>query len=128
LSIFFISLFQNRNDESNSNIKLSDFGLSTHLIYPAKKLLHQCGTPGYLSPEMLLKKGYDMKSDMYSAGCVLYTLYFLRNQRKIEFLGQDHLMIQQSGKFLKRIWKMIIVFQQTVGKILVFKVFSITID
>ena len=41
-------------------------------------LLHQVGTPYYLSPEICEDKPYDHKSDVWSLGCVLYELATLK--------------------------------------------------
>ncbi|KAL3835475.1 hypothetical protein ACJIZ3_010211 [Penstemon smallii] len=59
--------------DENGNLKVSDFGLSA---FPEQGLLHtQCGTPAYVAPEVLRKKGYDgNKSDIWSCGVVLYVL------------------------------------------------------
>lgn len=35
------------------------------------------GTINYVSPELLLDKGYSYKSDVWAIGCVLYELCFL---------------------------------------------------
>lgn len=40
--------------------------------------LLQIGTPYYLSPEICDDRPYDRKSDVWSAGCVLYELCTLR--------------------------------------------------
>lgn len=63
-------------DESG-NLKLSDFGLSA-LAESARQdgLLHTtCGTPAYVSPEVISRKGYDgAKADIWSCGVILYVL------------------------------------------------------
>ena len=33
-----------------------------------------CGSPAYLAPEMLKKKGATMKSDVYQVGIVVYEM------------------------------------------------------
>ncbi|XP_040872226.1 CBL-interacting serine/threonine-protein kinase 5 isoform X3 [Glycine max] len=63
--------------DEDENLKISDFGLSAlpeQLRYDG--LLHtQCGTPAYVAPEVLRKKGYDgSKADIWSCGVVLYVL------------------------------------------------------
>ncbi|XP_073307168.1 CBL-interacting serine/threonine-protein kinase 6-like [Primulina huaijiensis] len=59
------------------NLKVTDFGLSAfsdHLRQDG--LLHTtCGTPAYVSPEVIGKKGYDgAKADIWSCGVILFAL------------------------------------------------------
>lgn len=61
----------------NGNLKVSDFGLSA--LWDCRRqdgLLHTtCGTPAYVAPEVISKKGYDgAKADIWSCGVVLYVL------------------------------------------------------
>lgn len=63
--------------DENENLKVSDFGLSA-LPEQLRQdgLLHtQCGTPAYVAPEVVRKKGYNgFKADTWSCGIILYTL------------------------------------------------------
>lgn len=63
--------------DENENLKVTDFGLSA--ITESKwqdGLLHTtCGTPAYVAPEVILRKGYDgAKADIWSCGVVLFVL------------------------------------------------------
>ncbi|PRQ34748.1 putative protein kinase CAMK-CAMKL-CHK1 family [Rosa chinensis] len=63
--------------DENGNLKVSDFGLSavTGQIQPDGLLHTLCGTPAYVAPEILTKKGYDgAKVDIWSCGIILYVL------------------------------------------------------
>nr|QSH71628.1 CBL-interacting protein kinase [Hedychium coronarium] len=59
------------------DLKISDFGLSAlpeQLRHDG--LLHtQCGTPAYVAPEVLRRRGYDgAKADLWSCGVILFVL------------------------------------------------------
>lgn len=63
--------------DENDDLKVSDFGLSA--LSECKRqdgLLHTtCGTPAYVAPEVINRKGYDgVKADIWSCGVVLYVL------------------------------------------------------
>lgn len=62
-------------DEHNK-LKISDFGLSNLQPKDTKALLQTvCGTPNYVSPEVLKEKGYDgFKADAWSCGIVLFVM------------------------------------------------------
>lgn len=54
-------------------VKLSDFGLS-RLVNDGSQMSTMCGTPTYLAPEVLSKKQYDHKVDIWAMGVILYIL------------------------------------------------------
>nr|GLL34341.1 CBL-interacting serine/threonine-protein kinase 6 [Ipomoea trifida] len=63
--------------DEDGHLKVTDFGLSAfsdHLRQDG--MLHTtCGTPAYVAPEVIAKKGYDgAKVDIWSCGVILYVL------------------------------------------------------
>ncbi|KAE8676098.1 CBL-interacting protein kinase 5 [Hibiscus syriacus] len=63
--------------DEGGNLKVTDFGLSAfseHLKQDGL-LYTTCGTPAYVAPEVISKKGYDgSKADIWSCGVILYVL------------------------------------------------------
>jgi len=59
-------------DESDATIKIIDFG-TAEIFDTEHKLTVKSGTPFYIAPEVL-KKSYDAKCDVWSAGVLLYVL------------------------------------------------------
>lgn len=63
--------------DENENLKVSDFGLSALAESRHQDgLLHTtCGTPAYVAPEVINRKGYDgAAADIWSCGVVLFVL------------------------------------------------------
>jgi carbon catabolite-derepressing protein kinase len=63
--------------DENWDLKVTDFGLSAvaDQVQPDGLLHTLCGTPAYVAPEILAKKGYDgAKIDIWSCGIILYVL------------------------------------------------------
>ena len=59
---------------SDNNIKLADFGLAKEGINDYDLTKSFCGSPAYLSPEMLSRKGVGKSADIYGIGAVLYEM------------------------------------------------------
>jgi serine/threonine protein kinase len=65
-------LLRSKNDET---IKIADFGLAKITNSASQSLMTTaCGTPGYVSPEVLLGRGYSAAVDLWSVGVILYIL------------------------------------------------------
>jgi serine/threonine protein kinase len=60
-------------DANGETIKIADFGLSTVLSSETLET-GLCGTPGYLAPEILLRREYAPASDVWALGVLAYIL------------------------------------------------------
>lgn len=60
-------------------VKMGDFGIAKILDHTTQLSKTAIGTPYYLSPEICQGKAYNMKSDIWSLGCVLYELCSLQH-------------------------------------------------
>ena len=69
--------------KKNFQCKIGDMNVSK--VLKEKLLKTQIGTPYYASPEVWMNKPYSFKSDLWSAGCVIYEMCELRTP----FKGKD---------------------------------------
>lgn len=60
--------------DSNGHAKLSDFGWSSKLSHVDDRRRTFCGTPDYISPEMVDGKDYDNSIDIWCCGVMLYEM------------------------------------------------------
>ena len=58
----------------NMEVKIGDFGLATEVGHDGERKKTLCGTPNYIAPEVLGKEGHSYEVDVWSLGCILYTL------------------------------------------------------
>ena len=68
---------QNLLLDSQYNLKIADFGLSTIIQSDGDAMMKSAyiiGSKGYQAPELLLKKKYDLKCDIFSMGVILFVL------------------------------------------------------
>ena len=60
-------------DKENMIIKVTDFGFATYFEKDAKENL-VLGSPYYMAPEIIQKKGYDNKVDVWAIGIIVYEM------------------------------------------------------
>jgi calcium/calmodulin-dependent protein kinase I len=85
------------SEDNDSYIKLADFGFAAR-CHTAKSLTKQCGTPFFVSPEILMRQPYDQQSDMWSVGCIIFLLL----SGNLPFMGKSQKDLFRkivSGKF-----------------------------
>ena len=63
--------------DAEKNVKLGDFGLSRIMGDESVFAYTHVGTPYYMSPEQIQEQRYNEKSDIWSAGCVIYEMVSL---------------------------------------------------
>ena len=56
------------------HVKIGDFGLATEISFDGERKRTLCGTPNYIAPEILTKAGHSHEVDIWSTGCIMYTL------------------------------------------------------
>lgn len=60
------------SDNDDADVKIADFGFAT--VADGFSITSQCGTPGYIAPEILRAIPYGKPADMWSFGVILYIL------------------------------------------------------
>ena len=86
----------------DNHIKLADFGLAKEGVSDLQNTKSFVGSPAYLSPEMLSRKGVGKSADLYGIGAVLYEMMcgtppFYSNNINILFknISQNKLMLHE---------------------------------
>ena len=57
-----------------NQLKIIDFGLAVQLTDLSEERTTLCGTPNYISPEVLHTNPYGLSADLWSLGCIYYAL------------------------------------------------------
>ncbi|KAM3132787.1 hypothetical protein pb186bvf_015092 [Paramecium bursaria] len=79
---------------SKQNIKIIDFGLATILNDSKLHGYKQCGTPGYIAPEIYSSSKYNEKCDIFSLGIIMFELF--TKQHCIQ--GNDKITISRNNQ------------------------------
>uniref|UniRef100_A0A4X1UWP2 Serine/threonine-protein kinase PLK n=1 Tax=Sus scrofa TaxID=9823 RepID=A0A4X1UWP2_PIG len=86
------NLFLNEDLE----VKIGDFGLATKVEYDGERKKTLCGTPNYIAPEVLSKKGHSFEVDVWSIGCIMYTLLVGKPPFETSCLKETYLRIKKN--------------------------------
>ncbi|EFN69812.1 Serine/threonine-protein kinase polo, partial [Camponotus floridanus] len=81
------------NDELQ--VKIGDFGLATKLEHDGERKKTVCGTPNYIAPEVLTKVGHSYEADVWSIGCIMYTLLVGKPPFETSSLKETYSRIKQ---------------------------------
>ena len=80
------------------DIKLTDFGFA-RIIDKNEMINTLCGSPMYMAPEIINKRDYNIKSDLWSVGIIMYEMLYgcvpfnVNNFiEKIKKINQDHII------------------------------------
>ncbi|XP_063063370.1 serine/threonine-protein kinase PLK1-like [Engraulis encrasicolus] len=82
------------NDEMD--VKIGDFGLATRIEFDGERKKTLCGTPNYIAPEVLCKKGHSFEVDIWSLGCILYTLLVGKPPFETSCLKETYVRIKKN--------------------------------
>ncbi|XP_076290664.1 serine/threonine-protein kinase polo isoform X2 [Lasioglossum baleicum] len=76
-------------------VKIGDFGLATRLEHEGERKKTVCGTPNYIAPEILTKSGHSYEVDIWSIGCIMYTLLVGKPPFETSSLRETYARIKQ---------------------------------
>ena len=85
--------------DSNGRCKLADFGLATYIN--DNKRVTFCGTPQYLAPEMVERKGHGLEIDIWALGVLCFELL----TGKLPFNGKNEQELYGNIKSLNINWQ-----------------------
>lgn len=91
--------------DATGYIKVIDFGFAKYIPFEKRGKTHNksytlCGTPEYLSPELVLSKGHDKSADYWALGCLIFELLFGRTPFAHDNHQEVFKRILQSPRFL----------------------------
>ncbi|XP_067934178.1 serine/threonine-protein kinase PLK1-like [Watersipora subatra] len=75
------------------HLKIGDFGLSTYIANANDRKESICGTPNYISPEVINKIGHSFPADIWAIGCIIYALLSGRPPFETDCLKETYKLI-----------------------------------
>jgi len=91
--------------DTEGYLKVVDFGLSKSLPYlrngeQADRCYTSCGTPDYISPEVILTQGHSFATDWWSLGIVVYEIL----QGDLPFYDDNNILRERKIKKANVVW------------------------
>ncbi|CAO3653082.1 unnamed protein product [Mucor hiemalis] len=95
-----------KTPESTADLVICDFGIAKVINDDNTALETVCGSPGYVAPEVLLKKHYSFPVDIWGVGVIAYTVLCGYQP----FQGEDNISLMNDitharYEFHERYWK-----------------------
>ncbi|KAM5152457.1 serine/threonine-protein kinase PLK1 [Mantella aurantiaca] len=84
------------------DVKIGDFGLATKVEFDGERKKTLCGTPNYIAPEVLGKKGHSFEVDIWSLGCIMYTLLVGKPPFETSCLKETYIRIKKNDYAIPR--------------------------
>ncbi|KAF9815016.1 hypothetical protein SFRURICE_010574 [Spodoptera frugiperda] len=88
--------------DDDLHVKIGDFGLAARIEYEGERKQTLCGTPNYIAPEILTKKGHSFEVDIWSLGCIMYTLLVGKPPFETSTLKDTYKRIKQIPSSLRK--------------------------
>ncbi|VDO52207.1 unnamed protein product [Haemonchus placei] len=89
---------------TDGQVKLADFGLA--ILMQDLNPMSVSGTPNYLAPEILMKRGHSECSEVWSIGCMLYCMLIGKPPFESDSLEETYARIQ-AGQYSYPLWSKI---------------------
>jgi calcium/calmodulin-dependent protein kinase I len=94
-----------KTPDSDADLAICDFGIAKMDDVDAA-LQTVCGSPGYVAPEVLLKKGYGTPIDIWAVGVITYTLLCgyqpFQSEEQVELINE---ITHARYQFHDRYWR-----------------------
>lgn len=87
--------------DHEGHIKLTDYGMCKEGIKKGEKTTTFCGTPNYISPELLRGENYDFSVDWWALGILLYEMLAGRSPFDTQEASEDELFRKILEDFIR---------------------------
>uniref|UniRef100_A0AC34R4P0 Polo kinase n=1 Tax=Panagrolaimus sp. JU765 TaxID=591449 RepID=A0AC34R4P0_9BILA len=86
---------------SSMTAKLADFGFACSITEERKTQQHSlCGTPNYLAPEVINRKGHSVATEAWAIGCTFYCMIYGKPPFESDHLQKTYDMIKRCAFYL----------------------------